>query len=87
VGLLEALVCRRFLVEERVDARLAKVYEAADAELSRGAHLIETARRFVSMLHDERDAMLLLVDFWNQAVGAIRPPLPGSQNATHASGP
>ncbi len=56
------------LVEERIDARLARVYEAADTELSQGAEPLEAARRFVAMLHQERDAFLLLVDFWNQAV-------------------
>jgi AcrR family transcriptional regulator len=56
------------LVEERIDARLAKVYQAADAELSRGAEPLEAARRFVAMLQQEREAYLLLVDFWNQAV-------------------
>src|SRR6266704_6476696 len=39
------------LVEERIDARLARVYEAADAELSRGSEPLEAAHRFVSMLH------------------------------------
>src|SRR6266511_3980112 len=38
------------LVEERIDARLAKVYEAADAELSRGGEPLEAARRFLSIL-------------------------------------
>jgi len=56
------------LVEERIDARLAQVYEAADEEMSRGSEPLEAARRFVSMLQHERDAVLLLVDFWNQAV-------------------
>jgi AcrR family transcriptional regulator len=56
------------LVEERIDARLAKVYQAADAELSRGAEPLEAARRFVAMLQQEHEAYLLLVDFWNQAV-------------------
>jgi AcrR family transcriptional regulator len=56
------------LVEERVDARLARVYEAADAELSRGATPLEAARRFVAMLQQEQDTYLLMVDFWNQAV-------------------
>jgi AcrR family transcriptional regulator len=56
------------LVEERIDARLAQVYEAADDEMSRGSEPLEAARRFVSMLQHERDAVLLLVDFWNQAV-------------------
>jgi AcrR family transcriptional regulator len=56
------------LVEERIDARLARVYQAADAELSRGSEPLEAARRFVAMLHHEQPAMLLLVDFWNQAV-------------------
>jgi AcrR family transcriptional regulator len=56
------------LVEERIDARLARVYEAADAELSRGAQPLEAARRFVAMLQQEREAYLLLVDLWNQAV-------------------
>jgi AcrR family transcriptional regulator len=56
------------LVEERIDARLARVYESADAELSRGADPVEAARRFVSMLQRERDVYLLLIDFWNQAV-------------------
>jgi AcrR family transcriptional regulator len=56
------------LVEERVDTRLAGVYEAADAELSRGDEPLEAAHRFVSMLQTERAALLLLVDFWNQAV-------------------
>jgi AcrR family transcriptional regulator len=56
------------LVEERIDARLAQVYEAADHELSRGSEPLEAARRFVTMLQHERDAVLLLVDFWNQAV-------------------
>jgi AcrR family transcriptional regulator len=58
------------LVEERIDARLARVYEAADRELSSGAEPLEAARRFVSMLQHERAAVLLLVDFWNQAVRA-----------------
>jgi AcrR family transcriptional regulator len=56
------------LVEERIDARLAHVYEAADADLSRGSEPLEAARRFVAMLQQEREAYLLLVDFWNQAV-------------------
>src|SRR5918995_3188534 len=56
------------LVEERIDARLAGVYEAADTELSRGSEPLEAARRFVAMLQQERDVFLLLVDFWNQAV-------------------
>src|SRR6266511_1029440 len=56
------------LVEERIDARLAKVYEAADAELSRGVEPLEAARAFVAMLNQEREVYLLLVDFWNQAV-------------------
>jgi AcrR family transcriptional regulator len=56
------------LVEERIDARLARVYQAADAELSRGVQPLEAARRFVAMLQGEPDAILLLVDFWNQAV-------------------
>jgi AcrR family transcriptional regulator len=56
------------LVEERIDARLARVYEAADTELSLGAEPTQAARRFVAMLNQERDALLLLVDFWNQAV-------------------
>lgn len=56
------------LVEERVDARLARVYQAADAELSRGATPLEAARRFVAMLQGEQHAYLLMVDFWNQAV-------------------
>ncbi len=56
------------LVEERIDARLARVYQAADAALSRGAEPLEAARRFVAMLQQEREAYLLLVDFWNQAV-------------------
>jgi len=56
------------LVEERIDARLAKVYEAADSELSRGVEPLEAARAFVAMLNQERETYLLLVDFWNQAV-------------------
>jgi AcrR family transcriptional regulator len=56
------------LVEERIDARLARVYQAADAELSRGGEPLEAARRFVAMLQQEREAYLLLIDFWNQAV-------------------
>jgi AcrR family transcriptional regulator len=56
------------LVEERIDARLARVYEAADTELSRGSEPLETARRYMAILQQERGAMLLLVDFWNQAV-------------------
>jgi AcrR family transcriptional regulator len=56
------------LVEERIDARLARVYEAADAALSHGATPLEAARRFVAMLQHEQHAYLLLVDFWNQAV-------------------
>jgi hypothetical protein len=56
------------LVEERIDPRLARVYAAAEAELAAGAPPLEAARRFVSMLRDERDAILLLIDFWSQAV-------------------
>jgi AcrR family transcriptional regulator len=56
------------LVEERIDARLARVYEAADTELSHGNEPLEAAHRFVAMLQHEREALLLLVDFWNQAV-------------------
>jgi AcrR family transcriptional regulator len=56
------------LIEERIDARLAKVYEAADAELGRGGEPLETARRFLDIVQSERTALLLLVDFWNQAV-------------------
>src|SRR6266498_3757034 len=56
------------LVEERIDARLARVYQAADAELSRGGEPLEAARKFVAMLQQEHEAYLLLIDFWNQAV-------------------
>jgi AcrR family transcriptional regulator len=56
------------LVEERIDARLARIYQAADAALSRGAEPLEAARGFVAMLHQEREAYLLLADFWNQAI-------------------
>jgi AcrR family transcriptional regulator len=56
------------LVEERIDARLARVYQAADTALSRGATPLEAAHRFVAMLQHEQHAYLLLVDFWNQAV-------------------
>jgi AcrR family transcriptional regulator len=56
------------LVEERIDARLASVFEAADSELSRGDAPLETARRFLSILQQEPEAFVLLVDFWNQAV-------------------
>jgi AcrR family transcriptional regulator len=56
------------LVEERIDPRLAKVYEAVEAELAAGAPPLEAARRFVSTLRGERDAFLLLIDFWGQAV-------------------
>src|SRR6266545_4493566 len=41
---------------------------AAEAALSQGSEPLEAARRFVAMLQQERDAVLLLVDFWNQAV-------------------
>jgi AcrR family transcriptional regulator len=56
------------LVEERIDPRLAKVYEAVEVELAAGAPPLEAARRFVSALRGERDAFLLLIDFWGQAV-------------------
>jgi AcrR family transcriptional regulator len=56
------------LIEERIDPRLAKVYEAMEAELAAGATPLEAARRFVSTLRGERDAFLLLIDFWGQAV-------------------
>src|SRR6266568_7106345 len=48
------------LVEERIDARLAKVYDAADSELSRGVEPLEAARAFVAMLNQERETYLLL---------------------------
>src|SRR6266498_3413734 len=35
------------LVEERIVARLARVYQAADAALSQGSEPLEAARRFV----------------------------------------
>jgi AcrR family transcriptional regulator len=56
------------LVEDLIDARLARIYEAADTELSRGTAPLEAARRFMSMLQRERSTYLLLIDFWNQAV-------------------
>jgi AcrR family transcriptional regulator len=56
------------LVEERIDPRLANVYEAVEAELAVGVPPLEAARRFVSALRGERDAFLLLIDFWGQAV-------------------
>ncbi|HTP18952.1 MAG TPA: TetR/AcrR family transcriptional regulator [Solirubrobacteraceae bacterium] len=56
------------LLEERIDPRLAKVYEALEAELAAGVPPLEAARRFVSLLRGERDAFLLLIDFWGQAV-------------------
>ncbi len=56
------------LLEERIDPRLANVYEAVEAELAAGAPPLEAARRFVSTLRGERDAFLLLIDFWGQAV-------------------
>ena len=55
------------LIEERIDPRLANVYEAMEAELAAGAPPLEAARRFVSTLRGERDAFLLLTDFWGQA--------------------
>ncbi len=56
------------LVEERIDTRLARIYQAADAALSRGAEPLEAARAFVAMLQQERQAYLLLADLWNQAI-------------------
>ncbi len=56
------------LLEERIDPRLATVYEAVEAELAAGAPPLEAARRFVSTLRGERGAFLLLIDFWGQAV-------------------
>ena len=56
------------LVEERIDPRLASVYEAMEAELAAGVAPLEAARRFVSTLRGERDSFLLLIDFWGQAV-------------------
>ena len=56
------------LIEERIDPRLATVYEAMQAELAAGAAPLEAARRFVSALRSERDSFLLLIDFWAQAV-------------------
>jgi AcrR family transcriptional regulator len=56
------------LLEERIDPRLGAVYEAIEAELAAGVPPLEAARRFVSMLRGERDAFVLLVDFWGQAV-------------------
>jgi hypothetical protein len=69
------------LVEERIDARLARVYQAADEALSRGGEPLEAARRFVAMLQQEREAYLLLIDFWNQAVRDPTAP-PSSPSAT-----
>jgi AcrR family transcriptional regulator len=56
------------LVEERIDPRLAKVFEALEVELAAGAAPLEAGRRFVAALSEERDAFLLLIDFWAQAV-------------------
>ena len=56
------------LVEERIDPRLASVYEAMEAELAAGVAPLEAARRFVSTLRGERDSFVLLIDFWGQAV-------------------
>src|SRR6266545_428070 len=39
-----------------------------DRPLSQGREAPGGPRRFVAMLQQERDAVLLLVDFWNQAV-------------------
>ena len=55
------------LVEERIDPRLANVYEAMEAELAAGVPPLEAGRRFVSTLRGERDAFLLLTDFLGQA--------------------
>ena len=56
------------LIEERIDPRLAKVYEALEVELAAGTPPLEAARRFMAVLSEERDAFLLLIDFWGQAV-------------------
>src|ERR1700744_5959991 len=56
------------LSEERIDPRLGKVYEALEAELAAGVTPLEASRRFVSALRGERDAFLLLIDFWGQAI-------------------
>ena len=56
------------LIEERIDPRLEKVYEALEAEFAGDAPPLEAARRFVALLGQERDAFLLLIDFWAQAV-------------------
>ena len=56
------------LIEERIDPRLGTVYEALEAELAAGVTPLEASRRFVSALRGERDAFLLLIDFWGQAI-------------------
>jgi AcrR family transcriptional regulator len=55
------------LVEERIDPRLESVYEAMEAELAAGVPPLKAAQRFVSMLRGQREAFLLLIDFWAQA--------------------
>jgi AcrR family transcriptional regulator len=55
------------LIEERIDPRLAKVYEALEAELAAGLTPLNAARQFASTLHHERNTFLLLIDFWAQA--------------------
>src|ERR1700761_5979641 len=53
------------LIEERIDPRWANLYEATPADLAAGPPPLEAARRFVSTLRGERDAFLLLIDFWS----------------------
>jgi BetI-type transcriptional repressor, C-terminal len=42
--------------------------EAVEAELAAGVPPVEAPRRSVSVLRGERDAFLLLIDFWGEAV-------------------
>src|SRR6266542_455997 len=69
---------RRLRRDEQRHQTRAQLLDAAErvfareglrgAALSQGSEPLEAARRFVAMLQQERDAVLLLVDFWNQAV-------------------
>lgn len=55
------------LLEERIDQRLAQAL-ADDQPNDRPLDAHQAAQHFTAILRDERESVLLLVDFWAQAV-------------------
>ena len=56
------------LIEERIDPRLGNVYEAKRPSSRPASRRSKHPAASCSVLRGERDAFVLLIDFWGQAI-------------------